>query len=140
MTTSKPCTKCDRTKPLDEFPRRCGVALGRTSWCRQCRNADRLDRHRKQYVRDPEKTRASNRRRNRQRKQKIIDIYGGRCECCHVTDIEFLCVDHVNGDGALERRTLKGAGVYQKLVKAGVRLPGYRLLCLNCNFSKFAFQ
>src|SRR4051794_4799865 len=90
MTPSKRCTKCETTKPLDEFTRRSDVPVGRTSWCKSCRKADRTYHRQKQYNRDPEKCRANNRRRNRQRKLRVVQIYGGRCECCHVTDIEFL--------------------------------------------------
>ena len=49
--------------------------------------------------------------------------------------IPFLCIDHGYRNGAAERRVLKGHGVYMKLARAGVRLPGYRCLCRNCKFA-----
>jgi hypothetical protein len=64
-----------------------------------------------------------------------LTLYGSKCECCSVDHLVFLCIDHVNGDGAKERRLLKGYQIYNKLLNAGVRLPGYRLLCHNCNFA-----
>ena len=66
---------------------------------------------------------------------KVLQRYGGECECCGTKHSEFLCIDHIFGNGAAERRILKGPAIYIKLAKAGVRLPGYRLLCHNCNFS-----
>lgn len=47
--------------------------------------------------------------------------------------MEFLTIDHENGGGYAERKALGGStGVYKKLQKNPI-LPGYRVLCYNCN-------
>lgn len=44
LNTEKKCTKCDLTKPMQCFPRKGNTVLV-ASWCRECRNRDRSDRH-----------------------------------------------------------------------------------------------
>ena len=73
---------------------------------------------------------------NRLREAAIV-AYGGKCKCCGDTHKEFLQVDHVNNDGASERRR-KGwssAQLYRKLKNANYP-KGYQLLCANCNYAK----
>jgi hypothetical protein len=65
----------------------------------------------------------------------VLSIYGGQCECCKERQPEFLAIDHVAGNGAVERRRIGSWGVYIKLHRAGRRLPGYRILCHNCNMA-----
>jgi hypothetical protein len=40
-------------------------------------------------------------------KQKIIDAYGGKCQCCGESIFEFLSIDHIHNDGAQERKIKK---------------------------------
>ncbi len=48
--------------------------------------------------------------------------------------LEFLCIDHTNGDGAAHRKITGGAGqrTYLWLRKNGFP-EGFRVLCYNCN-------
>jgi len=51
----------------------------------------------------------------------------------------FLTIDHVNGDGAELRRTLKGAETGVRLLRRLRDLgypPEYTILCFNCNLAK----
>jgi len=63
-----------------------------------------------------------------------------RCACCGEDHLEFLCLDHVDGDGASHRRVTGGAGkrTYLWVKKHGFP-PGFRVLCANCNCSIGAF-
>ena len=77
--------------------------------------------------------------------QETVEAYGGKCSCCGETRILFLTIDHVNNDGATERRGLgdgpsakskkgrAGINFYRHLKKAGFPQDRYRLLCFNCN-------
>lgn len=67
--------------------------------------------------------------------------YGGDhpvCACCGEWRVEFLVLDHINGDGAEERRrySTKRSGMhwYALLRRLGYP-PGLRVLCANCNGS-----
>lgn len=73
---------------------------------------------------------------DRQLKAEVMEAYGGKCECCGEDHIEFLTIDHVNGDGAEHRSALgKGRRVYADIKRQGFPKDKYRCLCLNCNIS-----
>ena len=80
--------------------------------------------------------------RNRQRlKLQMIAAYGGCCACCGEAEPDFLTLDHVNDDGAVERRDSSGRSV---LIMARLRREGwpkgqYQILCFNCNCARAAF-
>ena len=69
-------------------------------------------------------------------KFETIEFYGGKCACCGEGHIQFLTIDHINGDGA-ERREREGLGgaLYQWLKKNGYP-SGFQVLCYNCNCAK----
>lgn len=80
--------------------------------------------------------------RHSKRRALAITAYGGRCNCCGVTESAFLAVDHVEGGGNAHRRSLSKSGrivgssnFYAWLERN--RFPaGFQLLCHNCNFAK----
>lgn len=76
-------------------------------------------------------------------RREVFEAYGGmKCACCGETEESFLTLDHINNDGAEHRRSLSKTG---RKVTAGVwhwikrnnYPPGFQVLCMNCNFSKF---
>jgi len=73
---------------------------------------------------------------HRQLKLLVVAAYGGKCECCGESIPEMLSVDHINGDGADERRKFSLNGkwnLYAWLKRNGFPKDRYRLLCFNCN-------
>jgi radical SAM protein with 4Fe4S-binding SPASM domain len=70
------------------------------------------------------------------RRQAVLAAYGGVCACCREHRPEFLAVDHVNGDGAAHKRTVRN--LYSWLKKNNFPQEGFQLLCHNCNFAKYA--
>lgn len=76
---------------------------------------------------------------NKRIKQETITHYGGICACCGESTIEFLAIDHIDGQGNIARRNNSkyasgGVPYYQKLKREGYP-QGYRVLCHNCNQS-----
>ena len=69
-----------------------------------------------------------------ERKEKVIQVLGGKCVKCGFTDIRALQVDHVNGNGHKESKTIGYYGIYGRIL-AG-QIEGYQLLCANCNWIK----
>ncbi len=63
--------------------------------------------------------------------------YGERCARCDEDDIDVLCIDHINNDGAAHRKKIGGGGVvlYQWL-KNNNWPTGFQTLCWNCNIKK----
>jgi len=72
----------------------------------------------------------------------IIKEYGGKCACCGEDTIEFLTIDHINNNGAKERKNTKqgtGGKLYRWLIKNNFPKDNYQLLCYNCNCAKGFF-
>jgi hypothetical protein len=70
-------------------------------------------------------------------KISAIIAYGGKCACCGESNIEFLAIDHVEGNGNIKRRNGEPGGWHlaRKLRMSGYPQGEYRILCHNCNSS-----
>ena len=83
----------------------------------------------------------------RRLKDAAFMAYGGyECACCHVSEISFLTIDHINGGGNKHREELAptakrwGGGGGDKLyrwMKKNSYPAGFQVLCFNCNFAKW---
>lgn len=93
-----------------------------------------LARNRAWYATNREYARIKHALNGRALKREIITKYGGHCYCCGEANVAFLSIDHINGDGHVERRTSgrSGKSFYQVLKKAPPR-PDLRVACMNCN-------
>lgn len=73
---------------------------------------------------------------NLARKIKVLTYYAKgipKCACCGEKHIEFLSIDHINGNGKEHRRQIK-QNIWKWLIKN--KFPkGFRVLCFNCNCS-----
>jgi hypothetical protein len=106
-------------------------------------------------MRDIEKKRASDRRykeknrevlrlkqkqKRREYKKIVFDYYGNECASCGFKDIRALQIDHINNNGAEERKAnggqwFSGHHFYKYLIDNGMP-GGYQTLCANCNMIK----
>lgn len=73
-------------------------------------------------------------------REQVFAAYGGwKCTCCGETEKLFLSIDHIENNGAAERRAglYKGGGsaFYAWLRKQNFP-PGYQVLCMNCQVGK----
>jgi hypothetical protein len=97
---------------------------------------------------DPDANRKHCRERNRRYRaeQKIVTLshYGkdGKLQCCwpgcDIDDIDLLTLDHVENDGAAQRKAMQvqpGTQTYVKLKRAGYP-DGYQTLCWNHQWKK----
>jgi hypothetical protein len=77
-------------------------------------------------------------RRNKERRNIILEHYGARCACCGETTREFLTIDHKNNDGARHKKELKTRDpqrVYKWIIDNN--FPNtFQILCYNCNCAK----
>jgi hypothetical protein len=75
----------------------------------------------------------------RQRRLIVIKAYGNKCKCCKENRTEFLCIDHIkgNGDGRRHRKKVGNTikWLYKQLVKGKIYKSRFRVLCHNCNLS-----
>lgn len=58
-----------------------------------------------------------------------------KCACCGEPRIEFLELDHINGDGGEHRKQMGSWGIYRWLAKHNYPPLALRVLCSNCNRS-----
>ena len=68
------------------------------------------------------------------------------CHCCGNSILEFLVIDHINGDGAKHRREIAGKNsrscggtAFYRWLKNHNFPVGFRVLCQNCNSSLGAY-
>ncbi len=100
-------------------------------------NVKKIRKQRKSYYRKNRiRILAQKKESDRKAKQAVINAYGGKCECCGETIIEFLTIDHTKNDGAIHRRKIGKKNVYKDLIKRGFPKDGYRILCFNCNITR----
>lgn len=99
----------------------------------------------KAYAKSNRQTLSEKRRLWRSRtKMEALKRYGGdppTCACCGVQHVEFLNLDHVNGDGgAVRRANPRMSGLYLALwLKKNGWPDGIRVLCWNCNASRGSY-
>jgi len=156
---TKTCTKCKQVFSLDSFCKDKNRKDGLNPWCRGCRKKHYADnRHRfleyarkyrnshpkksgEYYKENREKIVENNRRRKYKLKLKAFNKVSStiKCKLCSFEDDRALCVDHINNNGADDRRIgLSGEHIYRKIIemtKEEVRQE-YQLLCRNCNWIK----
>jgi len=69
---------------------------------------------------------------NKQAREKIINLYGGKCQCCNENKYRFLTIDHINGGGCQHRKVANQAAIYRDVLN---NMQNYRILCMNCNWA-----
>lgn len=79
-------------------------------------------------------------KRNYVLKKQVFNEYGATCNSCDESDIHFLSLDHVNGDGKSSRETHgygSGVSFYSWLRARNFPLKDeLQVLCMNCNMAK----
>ncbi len=93
-----------------------------------------LEKTRAYRKKHPERIRAYSRKWSQKLKRTIIELYGGNCNCCGETELEFLSIDHIKGGGRKELRKLniRVTSFYRWLRKQPLNRRRYRVLCMNC--------
>lgn len=70
------------------------------------------------------------------RKRIVVNNYGGKCACCGITELSFLCIDHKNNDGNKHRREIgNGDAIYRWAIKNNFP-DTLQILCANCHQAK----
>lgn len=79
-----------------------------------------------------------NRLREAKARKDALDTLGAKCMKCGIMDQRVLAIDHINSNGAAERRSgLKQTKLYLHVI----RNPNvYQILCHNCNWIKWLEQ
>jgi hypothetical protein len=99
------------------------------SRCRKC-----LDKAKNRT--DPKKSREKTQAYNRNLRITALEVYGGSCKCCGESEERFLCIDHIEDNGADHRREIGGGGRIYRWLKKNDYPSGFQTLCANCNMGK----
>lgn len=116
------CTACGEYKLWSEFYKKPPKGkLAHSARCKTCEQVVQKATQQTYYLR---------------RKQKVIDAYGGRCACCGETELVFLTIDHINGDGGAHRKELGAKTVHLSWYITHGFPAGFQVLCANCHLGK----
>ena len=72
---------------------------------------------------------------------KLLDKFGYKCRCCGESQIDFLCIDHINNDGNIHRKNQTTGKrfdylkIWKDILKNGDD-SNFQVLCMNCNWGK----
>jgi hypothetical protein len=80
-----------------------------------------------------EKSRDINRRYIHRLHDKVIDLLGGKCIRCGITDKRVLQVNHMNGGGCQEFKKLGAAVFYNQILQGKRKTDDLEARCSNCN-------
>jgi hypothetical protein len=75
-----------------------------------------------------------------EKRLEAIKELGGRCQCCGETNPAFLCLDHKNNDGYLDRKSNGKRRIWIEAVKDKDAKERYQILCYNCNMAKAIYK
>lgn len=75
---------------------------------------------------------------NTRYRMEALTAYGLSCACCRESTVEFLEIDHINGNGSAHRRQLKTQSIYRWLKRNGYP-EGFQTLCSNCNRARWRY-
>jgi len=93
------------------------------------------------YQDNKEKVKKAANKYHRQMKERLFTHYSNgvpKCARCGITDLDILCIDHVNGGGHQHRLRIgitSGYKFYLWLIREGYP-DGFQVLCFNCNIKK----
>lgn len=128
---TKICALCKVEKPHSEFGKR-NARKGFRPYCVDCNQIKQRANYKINST-----VRAKVQRGYRAKlRDAVLDAYGGKCSCCGESQKLFLAVDHINNDGAEQRREFgKGDAIY-RWIKRNSYPTGFQILCANCNWGK----
>lgn len=152
-TSMKTCNHCKTIKEDTEFNKN-------QSRCRVCSKAyyaaaklkpgfaeNRRVKSQEGYYRDVDATRKRLAKHatgyRKKLREEFLAEYGGRCECCGISEPAFLSLEHKNKDGAAHRRSKWGNNrgnsheLLRDIKKQGWPKDIYGILCHNCNRASF---
>ncbi len=84
--------------------------------------------------RQTEKFKNASKKRYWDQRKKLIELLGGKCVSCGITDIRILQINHKNHNGNKERQTWKDIGRFYRAILSGKRMKNdLEIRCANCN-------
>lgn len=143
MVALKTCSTCKQKKPPSAFALRRSrnpFKTIRRAQCKECENR-RAREHLKEHPEAAEHYRQWQRDNPRKRnlynwnlKLRALKLVGEKCVYCDESNPLVLTINHKNGGGTAERKTIPGLRMYAAIVKGRRNLDDLETTCMNCNF------
>jgi 5-methylcytosine-specific restriction endonuclease McrA len=94
----------------------------------------RLRQGKEHYYRHQDKYKAQEVEKNAALRREVIQSLGGKCSSCQLLDHRALEIDHINGDGYLERGSkVHSSSRYKKILALENKSEKYQILCGSCH-------
>lgn len=97
-------------------------------------------RCRQYHLENQDKQNVKCRQRYNLTKREVLAHYSPdgipQCTECGIADIDVLCLDHINNDGAKQRQLTRGGRIPYNIIKQQGFPEGFQTLCANCNLKK----
>lgn len=84
---------------------------------------------------------AKTKEKRKEIRETVLTHYGKTCQCCGETIDQFLCIDHMDNNGASHRKEIKvdaGMNFYRWIIKNNFP-NNLQVLCYNCSCAKGFF-
>jgi hypothetical protein len=91
--------------------------------CKPCANLRTLQKVKTRYF-----------KKHRELKQKVFEKLGNKCNVCNEKDSIVFQIDHINNDGAKDRKVFKNISAFYTYILNNN--PPVQILCCNCNWRK----
>lgn len=133
------CTGCLAVLPLGKFRTQNRVCKE----CKRKRTSERVAKipnfYKLKYARKSDQFKKHASDRARRVRADVIHHYGGFCVCCGESNLKFLTLDHIYGNGGAHRRATntRGGTRYYYWVRANGFPDFLRVLCYNCNLATY---
>ena len=128
---TKTCPKCQRNLDISLFWKNKSRKNGYNSYCKKCVDKYRTDNLRKRAEQST--------LRRRKLREKIIQHYGGKCQCCGETEYKFLSFDHIEGGGNKHKKIVGRSEKFLRWIMNNNYPDILQILCHNCNQAKGAW-
>lgn len=136
------CPRCKQTKKIEFFSKGINTVDGLKIYCKDCchkeylLNQEHYCKYATDYIRDAKikafKIITDN--------KKITCVKRKEWSCCSTNDMDFLSIDHINGNGANHRREIKAnssADTYRWVIKHPEEAKKtMQILCMNAQVKK----
>ena len=123
------CRYCGLTKAISDFHKNKSLPDGHSNKCKSCGCAYSRAWHKE----NRERSKAKSKRFNAALKTEVLEHYGNVCVCCGESVSQFLTLDHINNDGAEQRKTTGSGTNFYLWAKRSGYPDDLEVLCFNCN-------
>jgi hypothetical protein len=132
---TKICKTCQIEKPISDFYTHLDKRTGTTYYQSHCK-ACSLAAAKQWKISNPERFKIAVRKNAKANylasRNTVLTFLGGKCKC-GFSDFRALQIDHKNGGGCAELKSLNWQNYHTKVLE---NPNDYQILCANCNWIK----